>query len=262
MTAGAGCDCQPRPLAGAHAVVTGGSSGLGKHFVEVLARAGAKVTTGARRAELLAELVAGWQAQGLAVRSAPLDVADQRSVAEFTDAALAGYGDIDVLVNNAGGGVVKPALEHTEADWRQALDVNLLGAFWMAQRVGRHMVERGRGSIVNIASLAALGVSLHTPAYSAAKAALTQLTRQLALEWARDGVRVNAICPGHFATELTQELLADPQRRARIERRIPLGRVGELSDLDGLLTLLASDASRHMTGTVIPVDGGALVRPV
>jgi len=244
------------------ALVSGASSGLGAHFASVLAQAGATVYLGARRVERVRESAQALRADGLRAHGVALDVTDADTARGVVDEIVRSEGRIDVLVNNAGMGLIKPALEHSAADWDHTLATNLTGAWTLAQAAGRHMVDAGSGSIVNIASLAGLGTSLFTAAYSASKAGLVHLTRQLALEWARSGVRVNAICPGHFPTELNQDLFDDPERLAQVAKKVPLGRIGELGDLDAPLLLLAGDGSRYITGVVIPVDGGQLVRPL
>jgi NAD(P)-dependent dehydrogenase (short-subunit alcohol dehydrogenase family) len=187
-----------------------------------------------------------------------MDVGDVQSVAAGFAAAEAALGPVTVLVNNAGVAATGPALETSEADWDRVLDVNLKGAFFVAAEAARRMARAGKGgAIVNIASIAGLRAAGGIAAYAAAKAGLDHLTRVLALEWARFGVRVNALAPGYIATDLNRDFLASEAGKA-IEKRIPMRRFGEPSDLDGALLLLASDAGRFMTGATVVVDGGHL----
>lgn len=246
----------PFILDGDVALVTGASSGLGRHFALTLARAGAKVAVAARRLDKLQELVEeieGFDGRALAIS---LDVTDPASVAAAVQAAETELGAIAILVNNAGVGGAKPALETDLADWNRIIDANLTGAWLMAQETARHMVRLGHGgSIVNIASMMGFVVRTQVPAYCASKAGLIHLTRALALELAPNEIRVNAIAPGYFETDLSRPFLITEAGR-KLVQRIPQKRVGEMHELDGILMLLASDASRYMTGSVITVDGG------
>ena len=249
-------------IAGKAAIVTGASSGLGRHFALTLARRGAKVALMARRIERLAELrkeIEGFD--GRAVEIA-LDVARGESVCQAVAAAEEELGPIAILVNNAGLAEPKAALELTEAEWDRTFDVNLRGAWLMAQETAKHMVRLGHGgSIVNIASITAFRVVGHLAAYAASKAALVQLTSALALELARHRIRVNAIAPGYIETEINRDYFASPAGAALV-KRIPQRRLGKPEDLDGALLLLASEASAFMTGSVIVVDGGHLHSPL
>ena len=241
------------------ALVTGASSGLGRHFAGVLAAAGARVALAARRRESLDAAVAEIEAAGGRAVAVPLDVTDAASVRNGVREAASALGGLDILVNNAGTTVSKAALDHGEDDWDRVIDTNLKGAFLTAQEAARVMKERGRGgSIVNIASILGLRVAGHVAAYAASKAGLVQLTQALALEWARHGIRVNALAPGYMETDLNRDFLATDAGQALI-RRVPQRRLGRLADLDGPLLLLCSDASAYMTGAVVPVDGGHLV---
>ena len=249
-------------IAGKAAIVTGASSGLGRHFALTLARQGAKVALMARRIDRLAELrkeIEGFD--GRAVEIA-LDLARGKSVREAVAAAEEELGPIAILVNNAGLAEPKAALELTEAEWDRTLDVNLRGAWLMAQETAKHMVRLGHGgSIVNIASITAFRVVGHLAAYAASKAALVQLTSALALELARHRIRVNAIAPGYIETEINRDYFASPAGAALV-KRIPQRRLGKPEDLEGALLLLASEASAFMTGSVIVVDGGHLHSPL
>ena len=237
------------------ALVTGASSGLGESFSRCLAARGAVVVAAARRVDRLQALVR----EGGAAHAVALDVTDPASV----DAAMRRVGEIagpvDILVNNAGVADTKASLEVTEADWRRVLDTNLDGAWRMAQAAAKSMVAAKRGgSIVNIASILGLRQATHLLAYAAAKAALVQVTKSLALEWARHGIRVNAIAPGYVVTEMNREFFASDPGQA-VVKRIPQRRVGDPRDLEGALLLLASGAGAYITGSVVVVDGGHLV---
>ncbi|MBK3798369.1 glucose 1-dehydrogenase [Azospirillum brasilense] len=241
------------------ALVTGASAGLGRHFAGVLAAAGARVALAARRRESLDAAVAEIEAAGGQAIAVPLDVTDAASVRTGVREAAGALGGLDILVNNAGATVAKPALDYAEEEWDRVIDTNLKGAFLTAQETARVMREQGRGgSIVNIASILGLRVAGHVVAYTASKAGLVQMTQALALEWARYGIRVNALAPGYMETDLNRDFLATDAGQALI-RRVPQRRLGRLADLDGPLLLLCSDASAYMTGAVVPVDGGHLV---
>jgi NAD(P)-dependent dehydrogenase (short-subunit alcohol dehydrogenase family) len=243
-------------LTGKVALVTGASSGLGRRFALVLAKAGAKVGVAARRTDKLTEVVREIEAfDGRAV-PIPLDVTDPASVRAAVAAAETELGPIGVLVNNAGTIVVKPLLDHTVEEWDRVLDTNLKGVWLMAQEVARHMVRLGHGgSIVNIASMLGLTAQARRPSYCAAKAGVIHLSRAMAIELAPHKIRVNAIAPGFFDSEMTHGYLASDAGRA-MAARIPMKRTGAADELDGTLLLLASDASSYMTGAVLTVDGG------
>ncbi|HVU04387.1 MAG TPA: glucose 1-dehydrogenase [Polyangiaceae bacterium] len=239
------------------AVVTGASSGLGVTFAEGLARAGAKVVVAARRKDRLLALEKSLRESGTEALAVECDVANEASVDALVAATLARFGRADVLVNNAGTALVRPAASETLAEFRSVLDVNLVGAFLCAQRFGRVMLEQKKGSIVNVASILGLVASGIIPeaSYTASKGGLVNLTRELAAQWARLGVRVNAIAPGYFPSEMTADMQGEDGKRF-IRKRTPMGRAGDPNELLGALLLLASDAGSYMTGQVLAVDGG------
>lgn len=245
-------------VAGKVALITGASSGFGRHFARLLAREGAKVGLAARRVDMLEATAAEIRREGGTAAVARLDVADSASIVDAVNEVEQALGRIDVLVNNSGISVVKPILEQTEEDWDRTLGVNLKGAFLMATEVARRMRADGRGgSIINIESILSFRQGGQVAPYAASKAGLTQLTRSMGMELARYDIRVNGIAPGYFATEINEDFFRTEAGAAMI-KRIPQRRTGNLEDLDGPLLLLASDASRYMTGSTIVVDGGHL----
>ena len=241
-------------LDGKVAVLTGASSGIGARFARVLDAAGAKVVLAARRVERL-EALAEQLDDAVAVAC---DVADDAACEALVATAVERYGTVDVLVNNAGVSDVVPAESEPLEQFRSTLEVNLTGAFNLCHLAGRRMLEQGRGSVVNVASVLGLVGAGQIPqaGYTASKAGLVNLGRELAVQWARRGVRVNAICPGWFPSEMTADLFDDEGGQQWIRRRTPMGRGGELRELDGALLFLASDASSYVTGQVVVVDGG------
>ena len=245
-------------LKGKVALVTGASSGLGRHFATVLAREGVRVGLGARRIDALEGVAEEIRDRGGTATVVGLDVTSAASVANAVQHIARELGPIDILVNNSGTSVAKPLLEHTEQDWDAVVDVNLKGAFLVATEVARHMRDAQRaGSIINIESILSFRQAGAIAPYAASKAGLTQLTRSMALELARLRIRVNGIAPGYFATDINREFFETEPGRALI-KRIPQRRLGEVHDLNGPLLLLASDASRYMTGATLVVDGGHL----
>ncbi|MGQ0663564.1 MAG: SDR family NAD(P)-dependent oxidoreductase [Pseudomonadota bacterium] len=246
-------------LSGRVALVTGASSGLGRHFALVLARAGAKVAVGARRVdrlEALAQEITAFDGRALPLT---LDVNDAGSVARAVEIAETELGALSILVNNAGIAGVGRFLDQDEAEWRSVLDTNLDGCWRVARATAKRMAAHGHGgSIVNIASILSFTVVSQLSAYGAAKAALMSLTRTMAVELGRHDIRVNALAPGYIETDLNREFLAGPAGQA-IVAHTPLRRLGRLDDLDGALLLLASDAGRFMTGGAIVVDGGHML---
>jgi NAD(P)-dependent dehydrogenase (short-subunit alcohol dehydrogenase family) len=246
-------------LAGKTVLVTGASSGLGRHFARVLAGAGAGVVLAARRIERLQQLEQEIRTSGGRAWAAPLDVTDPASVVRAFDAAEAAVGPVTILVNNAGVPSGSFFAKTSEEEWRNVMAVNLDGVFRVGQEAARRMIAHGTGgSIVNIASILGFGAIKSLSAYAASKAAVVSLTKSMALELARERIRVNAIAPGYVSTELNGSFLASEAGR-RFLSRVPMGRAGELAELDGPLLLLASNAGAFMTGSVITVDGGHLL---
>ena len=243
-------------IAGQVALVTGASSGIGRHFAALLAAAGVKVALAARRVERLAELAREIAAAGGQSLPIACDVTRSDDVAAAVAAAENELGPLTLLVNNAGVVVSKPLFEHTEADWDHVIDTNLKGAWLMAREFAQHLVGLKRqGRIINISSVLGFRTIGRVPAYCAAKAGLTHLTHVLAMELARFGILVNALAPGYVETDFNRAFFQTEPGKALISR-IPLKRLGQTEDLDGALLFLASPASAYVTGTVISVDGG------
>jgi 3-oxoacyl-[acyl-carrier protein] reductase len=241
------------------ALVTGASSGLGARFADVLAANGAAVALVARREDRLHEAVRRIEAAGGRASAIEADVTDHAAMTRAFETAEAAFGPVTILVNNAGVAHSDRALELTEQGYRRVLDTNLDAVFFWAQEGARRMLAAGqRGSIINIASVLGFGVAKGTAAYAIAKAGVVQLTKALALELAFKGVRVNAIAPGWFVTEINRDYLMSEAGR-NITREIPVGRFGQDGDLDGALLLLASEAGAYITGATIVVDGGQMV---
>jgi len=244
----------PFRLDGRTVVVTGASSGLGARFAEVLAGAGATVVVTARREEHLERLVARLPAC-VALAGDIRERGHREALVRF---AVERTGRLDVLVNNAGVTDNVAAEDEDGAEFERVVDVNLTAVFGLSQLAARHMIARGGGTIVNVASVLGLvGVGqIPQAAYAASKGGVVNLTRELAAQWARKGVRVNALCPGWFPSEMTASMLSDESGRAWIRRKVPLGRPGDPGELDGALLYLASDASTYTTGVALAVDGG------
>lgn len=242
-------------LSGRTALITGGGTGLGKRFAEVLSGAGASVVLCARRVEKLQETAARIDRAGGKALCVPMDVTDAAQVAAGFEAAQA-LGPVSILVNNAGTAAQSMLLDLDESEWDTVLDTNLKGAWLVAREATHRMIAAGAsGSIVNIASMLGSSVQKGTGPYSASKAALIQITRVMALEWAKFNIRVNALAPGYFLTEMSEDFLTSETAQNMI-KRIPQRRLGHVEQLDGALLLLASDASEYMTGTTTTVDGG------
>lgn len=245
-------------LEGQVAVVTGASSGMGRHFATILARRGAKVALCARRLdrlESLAHEIGAFDGRALPI---PVDVTDAVAVDHALNVAETELGPIKLLVNNAGLTVAKPVLEQTEEDWDRVVDTNLKGVWLFAQGAARRMKESGGGTIINVGSILGIGTAGLVPGYAASKAGVMHLTRVLALDLARYKIRVNAIAPGYVLTDLSREFMVG-ELGERTLKRIPQRRFVDLEDLDGPFLMLASEASRRMTGAVIVVDGGHTV---
>jgi NAD(P)-dependent dehydrogenase (short-subunit alcohol dehydrogenase family) len=248
-------------LDGRVAVVTGASSGLGDRFAQMLHGAGASVLATARRSDRLDSLAAS---VGDAARLATVvaDVSDDDDCNRIIDTTVERFGGVDILVNNAGTSAPMAAEVEPPDVFRQLIDVNLNGLFVLSQLAGRHMIASGGGVIVNVASMLGLVASapIKQASYCASKGAIINLTRELATQWARKGVRVNALAPGWFPSEMTAEMFADDSSMAYVQRNCPMARTGEPHELDGALLFLCSDASSYCTGQVLTVDGGWTAR--
>lgn len=241
-------------------LVTGASSGLGMHFARTLAEAGADLILAARRRDRLETLATELGALGVRVHTAAMDVADAEGVEAALDEAIQALGRTPThLVNAAGVAVTAGLLKQTLSDWDQVMDTNLKGAWIVATACARRWVQAAQpGVVVNIASITGLQVAGGVAPYCASKSGLIQLTRSMALEWARHGIRVNALAPGYVETDLNREFLQSDAGQ-RLRQRIPQQRFGQPQDLDAPLMLLLSEAGRYITGTVLTVDGGHLV---
>ena len=248
-------------LQGRVALVTGASSGLGRQFARALADNGAAVALVARRADRLSDLQKSIEAAGGRAVAIEADVTDRAAMARAFDAAEKAFGTVTILVNNAGIAQSSTrAIEVTPEEWRKVLSVDLDAVFHNAQEAARRMLAAGKpGAIINISSVLGFGVSKGVAAYATAKAAVIQITKALAVELAFKGVRVNAIAPGWFVTEINDKYLLG-EAGAALKRNIPMGRFGNDGDLDGALLLLASDAGSYITGATIVVDGGQVVQ--
>ena len=243
-------------LTGQVAIVTGTSRGLGQYMARALARAGADLVLTSRDRKSLAPFEAEIRALGRRSISLDLDVRDEQSIQTMVAAAHDAFGRIDVLVNNAGCNVRKPALDVTWEDWNLILDTNLRGGFFVAQAVARHMVERKYGRIINIGSVTSVAGYAGLGPYGASRGGIRQLTMSLADDWGKYGITVNCLAPGWFCTAQNRVMYEDPEWVAYLNDRIPLKRPGRPDDLDGAIVFLASEASRYVTGQTLLVDGG------
>ena len=241
------------------ALVSGASGGLGRHFAGVLAGAGARVALGARRADKTQEAADEINTAGATAMAVALDVTEEASIEAALDTISVQWGPVDTLVNNAGVADTQPALDVDGDTWDRILDTNLKGTWSLARAFAARLVDSGtHGAVVNIASVVGHRVSNGLMPYAVSKAGIVQMTRALAMEWARHGIRVNALAPGYIETDLNRKFLqSDAGWRTR--RNVPQCRFGQPDDLDGALLLLASDAGRFITGVSLPVDGGHLV---
>ncbi len=249
----------PFDLSNKIALVTGASRGLGKHFALALARAGADVAITSRTLASLDDTRQQIAALGRRVFPVALDVRDQKSIVAAVDAVHGHFGRIDVLVNNAGCNIRKPALEVTWDDWNTILDTNLRGVFFVAQAVARHMVAAKRGRIINIGSVTCVAGYAGLGPYGASRGGVKQLTMSLAADWGPSGVTVNCLAPGWFKTAQNAVLYENAEWVQYLSDKIPLRRPGQIDDLTGPLLFLASDASVYVTGQTLLVDGGITV---
>ncbi|MCZ8521016.1 MULTISPECIES: SDR family NAD(P)-dependent oxidoreductase [Paenibacillus] len=246
-------------LEGKKAIVTGAGRGIGKALAIGLAEAGADVILLSRTPEDLLAVAGAVEAAGRRALAIPADITDREQLAAAVREAEEWAGKIDILVNNAGMNIRTPALEVTEEEWDKIADTNLKSAFFLSQQVARRMKDTGGGSIVNIASVAGYTALRTGVVYGSTKAALIQMTKVLALEWAKHGIRVNALGPWYFKTPLTEKLLADEAFVSEVLSRTPMKRIGELQDLVGPAVFLASEAAAYMTGQTLYVDGGMTI---
>ncbi len=245
-------------LSGRIALVTGASGGLGQGIAVALAGAGADIAAvGVSDASATRAAV---EALGRRFLHIEADLGSIAPIAGIVERTLGEFGQLDVLVNNAGTIRRADALDFSEQDWDAVMDVNLKSAFFLAQAAGRHMIARGRGKIINIASMLSFQGGIRVPSYTASKSGLAGITRLLANEWAGRGINVNAIAPGYMATDNTAPLRADADRNRSILERIPAGRWGTPADLAGAVIFLASPAADYVHGAILPVDGGWLAR--
>ncbi len=252
----------PFDLAGKVALVTGASRGLGQHFARALASAGADVAITSRTYASLQPFADELKALGRRVAYVELDLRDQASIEKAVANVIDELGSIDILINNAGCNVRKPAVDVTWDDWNLVLDTNLRGTFFVAQQVARHMIPRRSGRIVNIGSVTCVAGYAGLGPYGASRGGVKQLTMSLAHDWGPYGITVNCLAPGWFKTAQNRVMYEDPGWVEYLCERIPLGRPGAMGDLDGALLLLASDASRYITGQTLLVDGGISIGAV
>jgi NAD(P)-dependent dehydrogenase (short-subunit alcohol dehydrogenase family) len=243
-------------LTGQVAIVTGTSRGLGQYFARALAKAGADLILTSRTRNSLLEFETEIKSLGRRAVSLELDVRDQASIERMARGAQEAFGHIEILVNNAGCNVRKPALDVTWDDWNLILDTNLRGSFFVAQAIARHMIPKGYGRIINIGSVTSVAGCAGLGPYGASRGGIRQLTMSLADDWGKHGLTVNCLAPGWFRTEQNKVLYQDPEWVEYLSDRIPLKRPGQPNDLDGAVVFLASESSRYITGQTLLVDGG------
>lgn len=249
-------------LTGKVAVVVGGTSGIGRAIAHGLAEAGADVIPTSRRAEQVDAAAREIEDRGRRSLRVTSDVSDRASLENLLSETVSTFGNVDILVNSAGRTKRAATVDFSEDDWNTILDTNLTGTLRTCQIFGRHMLERGSGSIINIASLSTFVALFEVAAYSASKAAVASLTKSLAVEWGARGVRVNAIAPGVFRTALNQKLLDETERGQEFLLRTPMRRFGNVDELAGAAIFLASDAASFVNGEILAVDGGFLASGV
>ena len=245
-------------LSGKTAIVTGASSGIGFEYAKALASKGADIVIVARRMDRLTQNAKVIEEYGVKCMPIECDLSDETSIKNTVDLVIEKFGKIDILVNNAGICIEKPCEEYDTLSWDKVMDVNLNAVFLMTREVGKHMISRKYGKIISTSSMYGKVANINATevSYHASKAGVIGLTKALGNEWAKYNITVNSIAPGYFATEILKENLKDKQFVDWIERRSPMRRMGEMSELDGAIILLASDASRYITGHTLSVDGG------
>jgi NAD(P)-dependent dehydrogenase (short-subunit alcohol dehydrogenase family) len=244
------------------AVVTGGTSGLGRSIALALSAMGADVIPVGRRIDRVKHAASEIANQGSRTLAIAADVTKLDEIDALIQAVVKEFGRIDVLVNSAGTHLKKPSFEVNSEEWDQIQDTNLKATFFVCQRVARVMRDKGGGSIINLSSVASFADFAETAVYGSSKAAVDKLTASLACEWAPFGIRVNAIAPGVFVTPMNEKLVVNSERGKRILERTPMGRFGTLDEIQGAAVFLASDSARFITGVVLPVDGGFLARGI
>lgn len=249
-------------LNGRTAVVIGGTSGIGRAIAHGLAEAGADVVCTSRRADQVEAASVEIEGFGRRTIRCTSDVSNRESLQELLYETVRALGKVDILVNSAGRTKRAPTVDFSEDDWNDIIETNLTGTLRACQVFGKHMLERGYGRIINIASLSTFVSLFEVAAYSASKAAVASLTKSLAIEWAKGGVNVNAIAPGVFRTALNQKLLDESERGREFQTRTPMGRFGKVEELAGAAVFLASEAASFVTGEVLVVDGGFLASGV